>query len=155
LGTLCAAEEADPKLARLGFAFDQRAHEAAVAAANADQESEKHGPGDVIRLPKYFVTEKRLPFTEREIQTPKGRLELAKKTYLSPVYQKTFGPLSNIYALFYNPLGGWHPNDPEAMALYQDADQMRRNQEMEALMRLDALQDKTAGGPAPEESTKR
>jgi len=152
-GTLSAAEDAEQKLARLGFAFDSHAHEVAVAAAEGEPEKGKGGPSDVILLPKYFVTEKRLPFTEHEILTPRGRLELAKKTYLSPVYRKTFGPLSAVLSLINNPLGGWHPNGPEAMVLYEEAEQMRRNKDMKDLMQLDALHEKSVEtSPSSEES---
>jgi len=145
-GTLSAAETVDEKTARLGFAFDPLGNDAAVTAPVANGEGETLGPGTladgVIRLPKYIVTGERMPFTARELLTPEGRIAIAKKRYTSAVYQKTFGPLSNIYALIYNPQGGWNPNTPEAMALYEDAEQMRRNQEMKELMRLDALTEK-------------
>jgi hypothetical protein len=154
-GTLSAAEDSEQKLTRLGFAFDQHAHEVAVATTGVEPGPGKRGTGDVILLPKYYVSEKRLPFTDHEILTPQGRLELAKKTYLSPVYQKTFGPLSAVLSLLNNPLGGWHPNGPEAMALYDDAEQMRRNKEMKELVRLDTLVEKTANTPPSEGASKR
>jgi hypothetical protein len=142
-GSLHAAEEPEQKIARLGIGFDQHAHDAAVAAAQADSKSEDRGPrvlsDGVICLPKYFVTEERMTFTTREILTPEGHLAVAKKRYISPVYAKTLGPLSNIYALIYNPLGGWHPNDAEAMTLYLDAEQKRRNTEMKDLLTLDGF----------------
>jgi hypothetical protein len=143
-GTLCAAEDSRSKIARLGFAFDQRAHDAAVAAdkARADLERENDEQvilsDGVIRLPKYYVNEERMPFNKREILTPEGRLAVAKKRYISPVYAKTLGPLSAVASLLANPLGGWQPNDPEAMTLYYDQDQKRRNAEMKELIKLDA-----------------
>ena len=142
LGTPCAAEDLENKVARLGFKFDQRAHDAAVAAAKASSEREDRGPevlaDGVIRLPKYYVNEERMPFSTREILTPEGQLAVAKKRDISPVYAKTLGPLSAVASLLMNPLGGWQPNDPEAMALYKDEEQKQRNADMKALMRLDA-----------------
>jgi hypothetical protein len=149
IGTLGAADDSEKKVARLGFAFDPKAHEAAVAAA-ANGESASENPGDdpsssdVLHLPKYTVTGKRVPFNERDTLTPKGKLILAKKTYLTPAYQKTLGPLSALASLIMNPLGGWQPNDPEAMSLYEDAEQKRRNTEMSELVHSATLSEQAA-----------
>jgi hypothetical protein len=143
LGMLHAAEDSEQKTARLGFVFDQQAHDAAIARRHAEQE--KHDASaqadDVIHLPKYYVTEERMPFTTREILTPEGRVALANKRYISPVYRKSLGPLSAIASLLMNPLGGWRPNDPEAMALYEDDERLRRKNETKELMRLEALKE--------------
>jgi hypothetical protein len=146
LGTLGADEDQDKKFARLGFAFDQHAHDEAVAAASADPPAGENGNAgtssdDVLQLPKYTVTGKRVPFKEREVLSPKGRLDLAKKTYLTPAYQKTFGLVEAVASLFMNPMGGWQPNNPEAMALYEDTEQMRRNTEMKELLNAAAPDD--------------
>ncbi len=146
IGTLGADEDQDKKLARLGFAFDQHAHDVAVAAANAvppvgENGSTNASSDDVLLLPKYTVTGKRVPFKEREVLSPKGRLDLAKKTYLTPAYQKTFGLVEAVASLFINPMGGWQPNNPEAMALYEDTEQKRRNTEMKELLNAEALDD--------------
>jgi hypothetical protein len=150
LVTLCVAEDADNKIARLGFTFDPKAHEQAGAKENSD--SEIQTDNNVLRLPKYQVTGKRLPFNEREILTPKGRLVLAKKTYLTPAYQKTLGPLSALAGFLANPLGGWQPNDPEAMALYEDVQQKRRNTEMKYLAGMARTADQSAAKPTAEET---
>ena len=139
---LDAAGGPEQKTARLGFVFDQHAHDVA-AAGNADPEDKNHGSGvpsdDVIHLPKYFVTEERMPFTTREVLTPEGRVTLANKRYISPVYRKTLGPLAAVAALLMNPLGGWRPNDAEAMTLYEGDECKRRKMETAELMKLDAL----------------
>ena len=143
LGMLHAAEETEQKTVRLGFVFDQQAHDAAIARRQAEQE--KHDASaqadDVIHLPKYYIIEERSPFTTREILTPEGRVAIANKRHISPVYRRTLGPLSAIASLLANPLGGWRPNDPEAMALYEDDERLRRAKETKDLMRLDALKE--------------
>lgn len=138
LWIICRAESPDKKLAQLGFAFDQHAHDLAVAAAKEENPTETNASDeaasdDLLKLPKFVVLGKRVPFTDREILTPKGRLDLAKKTYLTPAYQKTLGSLSALAGLLINPLGGWQPNNPEAMALYEDTEQLRRKTEMQEL----------------------
>ena len=138
LWTICRAENPDKKLARLGFAFDQHAHDLAVTAVKEQdstetQSSDEAASDDLLKLPKFVVLGKKVPFQDREILTPKGRLDLAKKTYLTPAYQKTLGPLSALAGLLMNPLGGWQPNNPEAMVLYEDTEQLRRKTEMQEL----------------------
>ena len=154
-GTLGAAEGSDQKIDRLGFAFDQHAHDVAVAAVLEKQNTGSlEQADDIIHLPKYIVSEKRVPFVARDILTPEGRVTLAEKRYISPVYRKTFGPLSAIAGLLMNPLGGWQPNGPEAMALYEDDERMRRGNETKALMRLDALHEDMTSMPASVKQTK-
>ncbi|HWL14122.1 MAG TPA: hypothetical protein VNR00_00875 [Opitutus sp.] len=135
-----ADEEQSPSIARLGFKFDQQAHDAAVAAEEK-RRADLFGdaPPGVVRLPRYQVTEKGVPLTDDEMLTPKGKLEYAKKRYLAPLYQKTLGPLAAIATLLNNPLGGWAPNAPEAMALYEDEKQKQRNTRMGELTEIAAL----------------
>lgn len=129
------AEESKPagRAARLGFSYDPRVR----AAALAEQKGKtlELGPTEpgVVRLPKYEVVERPLVFTEDEMLTEQGRVELAKKRYLSPIYQKTIGPLAAVAALLAAPLGGWQPNSPEALALYYEDDTKRRRAEMSGL----------------------
>lgn len=138
-----AAEKQSERSTRLGFSFDQKAHDARVAA----KERERKGAGfanepldpDVVRLPNYDVREQPIELEDDETLTAKGRLEVAKKRHLTPMYQKTFGPLSAVLGLLNNPLGGWNPNGPEAMALYEDAAQKRRNARMSELQDLAEL----------------
>jgi hypothetical protein len=145
-GPNCAAEEVERKNERLGFKFDPQAHEAAVdntakvTAGSSLEELEAASPADdIFHLSKVVVTGKRIPFNERDVLTAAGRLDVAKKTYLTPAYEKTFGPLGTLASYYFNFLavfGGWHPNDADALALYADADQKRRNIEMNSLLEV-------------------
>lgn len=157
-GAAQAADAPDKKLERLGFSFDQQTHDAAIAAAAARERmdigtSDAPPPG-VVRLPKYTLTE-RVDLEERRMLTPKGRLEVAEKRYLTPIYQKTLGPLSAVASFLNNPImGGWAPNAPEAMALYEDGEQKRRNAEMRDLTDLAAL-NATLEKPAAKQKSKK
>lgn len=149
LGLVAAAAEAeqggqDEKLARLGFAFDQKAHDAAVAKAKNDTaESGYPGPDEpgLLRLPKHVVTGEKVEIEEQRLLTPKGREAVAKERHTSPLYRKTFGVLAAVAGLVNNPLGGWNPNTPEAMAIYEDLEQKRRNQEIGELTALAGFAD--------------
>ena len=146
-----AGETADDRVARLNIAFDPKAREAADAAgpvaSTGEQPTGEQPTGeftldDMLHLRTVVVTARRQPMIERDLLTPAGRLDLAKKRYLTPVYQRTFGPLSQVAAYYFDflaTLGGWHPNDAEAMVLYEDDAQKRRNTEMAELINLDRL----------------
>lgn len=112
-------------------------------------------------LKPYLVTTPRIKLTEKEVLTDKARLELAKKTQLTPLYRLTFGPLSQLGTYYFNwlsILGGWHPNDLEAMILYRQEEDLRRKAEMNSLVRLESLYDakdeKLLQRLKPEETTK-
>jgi hypothetical protein len=143
--TAGASEDATKKAAKLGFAFDQHAHDVAVAAANAKAVGDSHAADaladGLLQLPKYTVTEKPVRMQAREVLSPTGKVDLAKKTYLSPAYEKTIGILSAVAALINDPKDGWQPNGPEAMALYEDTQQLRRKIEMQGLLDLQATAD--------------
>jgi hypothetical protein len=143
VGTIRAGETAEDKVARLRFAFDPHVGETEVVAGKPaladEQPAGEFTADDVLHLRTMIVTERRQQLIERDLLTPKGLLDLAKKRYLTPVYQKTLGPLSQVAAYYFNFLaifGGWHPNDGEAMALYEDDAQKRRNTEMTELINL-------------------
>lgn len=144
----------DDASARLGFHFDQHAHDAAVAAQHSvgppSFDTEPPPPG-VVRLPKYVVRDRRIPLEEHDVLTPSGQVDVAEKRYLTPMYRKTLGPLSAVLSLLNNPLGGWNPNAPEAMALYEQDEQIRRNGEMGDLLDLERLAEsvKPAKQPPP------
>jgi hypothetical protein len=106
------------------------------ARATGDTGVSDAPPVGILRLSKYVVTDERVRLEEREMLTSKGRLEVAKPRYLTPMYQKTLGPLIAVATLLANPLRGWTPNAPEAMALYEDDEQKRRNTEIKDLMDL-------------------
>lgn len=122
------------RAARLGFTYDPTVR--AAAQAEEKRATLELGPAEpgVVRLPNYEVVERPLIFTEDELLTPQGRVDLAKKRYLAPIYQKTIGPIAAVAGLLANPLGGWRPNSPEALALYYDDDMKRRNGEMRDLV---------------------
>lgn len=158
-GAVQAAHASDKKLERLGFSFDQQTHDAAVAAAaareRADIGASDAPPPGVVRLPKYTLTE-RVLLEERRTLTAKGRLEVAEKRYLTPMYQKTLGPLTAVASFLNNPImGGWAPNAPEAMALYEDGEQKRRNGEMKDLTDLAALNASLDRKPPAKQKSKK
>ena len=97
----------------------------------------------VVLLPRYEVRDDRLPFTENDMLTPKGRLAVAKRRTLSPLYQKTFGPISWLALAYFNPLAllGSKPNDAEASALYAQEEEIRRSHEISDLNDLGRFAD--------------
>ena len=132
-------------VSHLGFTYDPKIHVAAEAAAAAKAAAE---PGEgtasadgVLHLPKYVVAKKRQELVGRELLSDKGRLELAKQRYISPVYAKTLGPLAALAGFLANPLGGIVANNAEAMALYEDDERKRRNLEAADLDSLVKLSD--------------
>jgi hypothetical protein len=144
-GTSAVAAEAPVTASeRLGIRYDAQARERARTQARSQSGSflanEPLDP-DIVRLPNYTVTEEPIHLEERDVLTPKGEVEMAKKRYLTPMYRKTFGPLSAIATLLNNPLGGWQPNGPEAMALYEDFEGARRKKRFAELNELAELAD--------------
>lgn len=137
------AEEGKPagRAARLGFTYDPTVR--AAGLGHQKGRTLELGPTEpgVVRLPNYAVVERPLVFTEDEMLTAQGRVDLAKKRYLSPIYQKTIGPLMAVVGFLAAPLGGWRPNSPEAMALYYDDDAKRRRAEMSGLEDIARLAD--------------
>ena len=98
-------------------------------------------PGTVILSP-YLVTAPRVKLTEKETLTNKGRLALAQKQHITPLYRATFGPLSQLATYYFNwpsILGGWHPNEAEAMTLYRQEERLKMLDEMDSLIRLETL----------------
>lgn len=138
---LLFAENNDSKASRLGFKFEQAAHDAAVAADRARAAaSEDPVPPGVVRLPRYAVTTKAVPPEDRML-TPKGRIALAERRYETDFYRAAIGPVEALASLINNPLGGWSPNAPEALALYEDEERLRRANEMSDLLGLADLAD--------------
>ncbi|MEO6005424.1 MAG: hypothetical protein ABIZ04_16665 [Opitutus sp.] len=138
---------------RLGFRFDQIAHDAALASRAKDGgEIFLNEPVDpaVIRLPKYFVKERKEPVTENNVLTTEGKVERAKKRQLSPLYQKTLGPLTAVASLINNVLGGWNPNGREATALEDDSQGLRRKHEMSDLNDLNHIAEPASKAEASE-----
>jgi hypothetical protein len=134
----------DDSASRLGFRFDRQAREAALAKAKAESDAlfAEAPDSDVVRLPKYLVTEDPVLLEEHEVLTPKGKIAVAEKRYLAPMYKKTVGPLMAIASFLNNPLGGWSPNAPEAMAIYEDFEAKRRRNRISELTELAELADR-------------
>lgn len=118
------AEEPQPGKFRLGIAYDP------FATPTAESLILNPVPApDVLQLPRFDVKEKPLKLDPEEILTEYGLTEAAKKRYLSPLYTKTFGPLAQLaeyYLNFFSLLGGWHPNDAEALVLYYQDKRLQR-----------------------------
>ena len=97
-------------------------------------------------LPAVEATEPPLRFTAEELLTAEGRLEFAKDKYLSTTYRLTIGPLAQL-ALYYNNwltvFGGWHPNDAEAITLYQDDLWRQRKERVDEIIARSVLLDPT------------
>jgi hypothetical protein len=149
-GSQCVfSQSEDPKAHRYSVTTEFR-YEAPKAASEQVAEEATNAPAP-YRLPPYYVREKELRLRETELLTDRGKLLYAKKRFLSPVYQKVFGPISQLasyYFNFLNILGGWHPNDAEAMALLQDEERKERIQEAAALSRLERIGNAVNGGEA-------
>jgi hypothetical protein len=145
---------------RLGFRFEAKAHDAAVAAdSGSNSLAAEPPPAGVVRLPRHVVLGERVPFEGDDLLTPEGRIQVAKKRHLSPLYQMTFGPVAAVLSFLNDPLAGWHPNTPEAMALYQQAEQRRRSLREADLADLAALAEQAkkleAAGRVPPAKTRQ
>jgi len=135
---------------RLGVKFNPAAKETKTTLDAAQPISpafsDAVSPGTVV-LPTYLVDEARVKLTEKETLTDKGRLELAMKQQLTPLYRKTFGPLAQLATYYFNwpsILGGWHPNEAEAMTLYRQEERLLMLDEMDSLVRLETVIDPKA-----------
>jgi hypothetical protein len=98
----------------------------------------------VIVMPKFDVKDDRIRLDNEDVLTNQGILASAKKEYLSPVYQSVFGPivqLGTYYLNFLSLLGGWHPNDTEALLFYQQHERLRKMGEWDDVIRLSKLTD--------------
>jgi len=133
--------------ARLGVSFSPPAKEGESTSA-APQPAPVVSPGPVTQgtviLEPYLVTTPRVKLTEKEILTNKGRLALAEKEQITPLYRLTFGPLSQLAAYYFDwtsILGGWHPNSREAMTLYRQDERLKMLDEMDSLIRLETISD--------------
>ncbi len=111
-------------------------------------------PAGVERLPRYVVKEKPVPLADRALLTPKGRDAVAQQRYLSPLYQKTLGPLAALASLIYDPLRGYRPNSAEASALYEQDEAIRRASEETDLRELATLADSPEPASPDPASTK-
>jgi hypothetical protein len=106
--------------------------------------SETTPAAGVVIMPKFDVKDDRIRLADDDVLTNQGILASAKKEYLSPVYQSVFGPLVQVgtyYLDFLSLLGGWHPNDTEALLFYQQHERLRKMGEWDDLIRLAKLTD--------------
>lgn len=98
-------------------------------------------PG-VVAMKPFIVRENRIKLTETDVLSDSEKVELAKSRQLSPLYRVTFGPLSQIAGYYFNflsILGGWHPNDADAMALERQDQRLKMLDELDSLARIEAL----------------
>ncbi len=122
---------------RLGLQFDP------LAAVPAKTDVPAPPPG-TLRMPSFIVRDKKDQLTDHDVLTEKGQLELDRRRYISPLYQVTFGPLSQLAAYLQNPLslfGGWHPSDAEATALARQDRRLERLSTLDDLISLESLGD--------------
>lgn len=99
-------------------------------------------------MPKLIVVPRSGFPQERELLTNHGRLELAKKRFTPPLYRATLGPLSQLATYYFNflsILGGWHPNDAEALTLYAESERVQRLHDFDDLVSLEEFDDARTG----------
>ena len=109
------------------------------AATPKPDEPIASAPGPILVLPQLDVRADRVDLEEHRILTDKGRLDVAKRRHLSPLYRKTLGPLSLVATLAADPLlllGGSRANDAEALALHAEEERVRRRTETAELIDL-------------------
>jgi len=135
------AEEAQEEKTtdKLGYHYDPGVRETKGAPETVLVRSIE--PPEVV-MDRVLVTAKKLNLEPHEMLTPRGRMVEAKKKYLSPVYQKTFGPLTQLAGYYFNwlsILGGWHPNESEAYLFAEQDERVRIIETLSELERLDRL----------------
>jgi len=132
---------------KLGYHYDPaiRASEGAPATVLVTSVE----PPEVV-MDRLVVTAKKLNLEPHEMLTQRGRMVEAKRKHLSPVYQKTFGPLAQLAGYYFNwlsILGGWHPNDTEAYLFAEQDERLRILRGLSELEKLDRLGREPAPGP--------
>jgi len=138
-GTALMGSDDPPSAAeRLGFKFNPVKEPAPPATASAP------APDGTVVMPKFLVRESRAKPTEEDLMTPAEKLSQAKKENISPLYAVTFGPLSQLAGYYFNwlgILGGWHPNDAEALVLHQQNVRLRKMSEFDDMVEMVRLAD--------------
>jgi hypothetical protein len=112
--------------------------------------AEKLPPPDpeVVKMAPVVVWGTRVKLSETDVLTDSGKLELAEKRYISPLYRVTFGPLSQLAGYYFNFLSifqGWHPNEAEAVTLYRQDERLKMLSELDSLIRLETIGDAKEG----------
>ncbi|HWA10002.1 MAG TPA: hypothetical protein VG838_11175 [Opitutaceae bacterium] len=138
---LWGAEPAPSAAERLGFSFHPP--DAAASTEKTATPEAPPAPGTVV-LPKFEVKETKIQLTTEDVMSVSGKMALAKREYISPLYSVTFGPLSQLagyYLNFLSILGGWHPSEGEAKILYLQDARLRKMREFDDLIALERLAD--------------
>ena len=123
---------------RLGFKFNPVKEPAAQTTASAP------APDGTVVMPNVLVRESRAKPTEEDLMTPAEKLDQAKRENISPLYAVTFGPLSQLASYYFNwlgILGGWHPNDAEALVLHDQNIRLRKLREFDDMVDMVRLAD--------------
>jgi len=149
-GAAPGADEAPPgpsrTAERLGVKFDPSPPAKPPELAPKSPSVVLEDPADLplVVMPRVEVVERRGPLTPDDVLTPSGRLDLAKKRYLSPTYRAVFGPLTQLgayYLNFLSLLGGWHPNDAEAATLRAQDRRIEMMSDVDEMIRVEAVAD--------------
>jgi hypothetical protein len=97
---------------------------------------------ELVAMKPFFVRSTPVKLSETDVLTDSGKLELAEKRYISPLYRVTFGPLSQVAAYYFNfltILNGWHPNEAEAITLYREDERLQMLGDMDSLIRIEKI----------------
>jgi hypothetical protein len=142
-------QERTPKLsdlpaALLGFKYEKPGPTTPNLASTGSSSQPIEDLGEIVQLPKFVVEARRNVPEAKEMLTDYGRLQFAKKTFTTPLYRATFGPLSQVATYYFNfltILNGWHPSDAEAMTLYRESERVQILADFDELCRLEKLRD--------------
>ena len=142
-------QELTPKLsllpaALLGFKYENPGPKTPDLASTGSLSQPIEDFGETVQLPKFVVDVRRNVPKGKEMLTDYGRLQFAKKTFTTPLYRATFGPLSQVATYYFNfltILNGWHPSDAEAMTLYRESERVQILTDFDDLCRLEKLRD--------------
>ncbi len=103
--------------------------------------------GQPVRMAPVTVNQSRFPEVKlrpTEVLSAKGEVDYAVQHYTSELYRATFGPLSQVATYYFNflsILGGWHPNEAEALTLHREAERIRINREIKDLIEIQQVKD--------------
>jgi len=148
-GAIEPTQERTPKLslspaALLEFKYEKPGPTTPNLASTGSSSQPIEDLGETVQLPKFVVEARRNVPQEKEMLTDYGRLQFAKKTFTTPLYRATFGPLSQVATYYFNfltILNGWHPSDAEAMTLYRESERVQILTDIDDLCRLEKLRD--------------
>jgi hypothetical protein len=130
--------------ALLGFKYEKPDPKTPILASTGSSSQSNEDLGEIVQLPKFVVEARRNVPEAKEMLTDYGRIQFAKKTFTTPLYRATFGPLSQVATYYFNfltILNGWHPSDAEAMTLYRESERVQILADFDELCRLEKLRD--------------